>query len=337
MSINKNYKPSPKEQLSVEQIFSDLTKGNVRALSEAITLIESKKGEDHANAIDLINKCLPHSGNSIRIGITGVPGVGKSTFIEALGEYIIQSTGKKVAVLAIDPSSKVSKGSILGDKTRMQKLSANEKAFIRPSASAGSLGGVANATRESILLCEAAGYEVILIETVGVGQSETEVAEMVDFFLLLMLAGAGDELQGIKRGIMEMADAIFINKAEGDNLKNSEKAAIQYRSAIHLFPPKENLWTPVVDICSAIESKNIDKAWSVIDEFYRSTTNSGMFSQVRAKQNEYWFVKNTELLIQQKIFTNVELLKLHEELKQKVKLGEISPLVASVEFVNKVF
>lgn len=337
MSINKNYKPSPKEQLSVEQIFNDLIKGNVRALSEAITLIESKRSEDHANAIDLINKCLPHSGNSIRIGITGVPGVGKSTFIEALGEYIIQSTGKKVAVLAIDPSSKVSKGSILGDKTRMQKLSANEKAFIRPSASAGSLGGVANATRESILLCEAAGYEVILIETVGVGQSETEVAEMVDFFLLLMLAGAGDELQGIKRGIMEMADAIFINKAEGDNLKNSEKAATQYRSAIHLFPPKENLWTPVVDICSAIESKNIDKVWSVVDEFYRSTTNSGMFSQVRAKQNEYWFVKNTELLIQQKIFTNDELLKLHEELKQKVKLGEISPLVASVEFVNKVF
>lgn len=337
MSINKNYKPSPKEQLSVEHIFNDLIKGKVRALSEAITLIESKRNEDHANAIDLINKCLPHSGNSVRIGITGVPGVGKSTFIEALGEYIIQFTGKKVAVLAIDPSSKVSKGSILGDKTRMQKLSANEKAFIRPSASAGSLGGVANATRESILLCEAAGYEVILIETVGVGQSETEVAEMVDFFLLLMLAGAGDELQGIKRGIMEMADAIFINKAEGDNLNNSEKAAALYRSAIHLFPPKENLWLPMVDTCSAIESKNIDKVWSVVDKFYRSTTNSGMFTQLRAKQNEYWFIKNTELLIQQKIFTNGQLLKLHEELKKKVKLGEISPLVASVEFVNKVF
>ena len=242
-SINPDFKSSKANKtLSAEELFSGIQNGKRAALSRALTMVESKLPQHRALAEILVKKALPLSGNSIRIGITGVPGVGKSTFIETFGEYLT-SLGKKVAVLAVDPSSTKSKGSILGDKTRMNKLSLNANAFIRPSPSAGSLGGVAAKTRESILLCEAAGFDVIIIETVGVGQSETTVKSMVDFFILLMLAGAGDELQGIKRGIMEMADLLLINKADGENtLQNARRAVGEYKRALHLFPPNENEW-----------------------------------------------------------------------------------------------
>jgi LAO/AO transport system kinase len=232
-----------KENRSVDRMFERLKSGDREALSSSITLLESTLQEDHQFASDLIQKCLPFTGKSMRIGITGVPGVGKSTFIESFGKQLVKS-GKKVAILAIDPSSSSSGGSILGDKTRMQDLSVMKEVFIRPSAAGSTLGGVARKTRESIFLCETAGYDVILIETVGVGQSETMVHSMVDFFLLLMLAGAGDELQGIKRGIMEMADALVITKADGGNEKKAEMARREYANAMHLFPPKASEWTP---------------------------------------------------------------------------------------------
>lgn len=270
-----------------DHLFSQLRKGDKAALSESITLSESTRSHDQAAARTLIRKCLPFSGKSIRIGITGVPGVGKSTFIERFGEYLI-AQGKKIAVLAIDPSSEKSGGSILGDKTRMVQLSVNPGAFIRPTASRGSLGGVAQRTRESILLCEAAGYDVILIETVGVGQSETAVHSMTDFFLLLMLAGAGDELQGIKRGIMEMADALVITKADGDNVKPARLAKTLYANALHLFPANENGWIPKVDVVSATENKGIDNVWETIASFENLTRLNGHFEKNRIRQQQYW-------------------------------------------------
>ena len=262
--------------------------GNRSALAKAITLVESTLDEHQQEALSIIQDILPHSGQSLRIGITGVPGVGKSTFIEALGKHLT-AQGVKVAVLAIDPSSEKSGGSILGDKTRMHELSVDELAFIRPSPTAGSLGGVTKKTRESILLCEAAGYEVILIETVGVGQSETAVHSMVDVFVLLMLAGAGDELQGIKRGIMEMADILLVNKADGDNLINAKKAQVQYKTALHLFPPNPNGWTPRVGICSALEKQYIDKTWKTIEAYINWTKEGGELQRKRKEQNRYWF------------------------------------------------
>jgi LAO/AO transport system kinase len=256
--------------LSADDYLLGIQRGDVAVLGQAITLVESALTKHRSIAETLIEKCLPLSGKSIRIGITGVPGVGKSTFIEAWGNYLT-SLGHKVAVLAVDPSSQTSKGSILGDKTRMNDLAINPKAFIRPSPSAGSLGGVAQKTRESIILCEAAGFDVILIETVGVGQSETAVHSMTDFFLLLMLSGAGDELQGIKRGIMEMADHLTITKADGDNLKKAKLAASEYKNALHLFPAQESGYTPQVSICSALEKTGLDSIWSTI-ESYKNTT-----------------------------------------------------------------
>ena len=234
------------------ELAQQIIKGNRTALGQGITLLESTLPEHAKQAQDLITSCLPHSGNSIRIGVTGVPGVGKSTFIEVFGK-LLTSQGKKVAVLAIDPTSQKTNGSILGDKSRMHKLASDKNAFIRPSPTSGTLGGVANKTRESIILCEAAGLEIILIETVGVGQSETSASNLVDFFLLLMLAGAGDELQGIKRGIMELADALIITKADGDNLQKAKNAALEYKRALHLFPHMENGWSQQVSTCSALE------------------------------------------------------------------------------------
>jgi LAO/AO transport system kinase len=237
----------------------------------------------YALAQDVIEKCLPHSGNSVRVGITGVPGVGKSTFIEALGKHLTAS-GFKLAVLAIDPSSSRTKGSILGDKTRMEDLSTDKNAFIRPSPSAGSLGGVARKTNETIILCEAAGFDVIFIETVGVGQSEIAVHSMVDFFLLLMLAGAGDELQGIKRGIMEMADAIYINKADGDNIHKANQAKTEYKNALHLFPPTESGWIPQVGLCSARSKQGIEDVWQTIRKYEDFTKANGFFQKKRHDQ-----------------------------------------------------
>jgi len=268
------------------ELAQQIIKGNPTALGKGITLLESTLAEHEKQAQDLITSCLPYSGNSIRIGVTGVPGVGKSTFIEVLGK-LLTSQGKKVAVLAIDPTSERTHGSILGDKSRMHELAADENAFIRPSPSSGTLGGVANKTRESIILCEAAGFEIILIETVGVGQSETTVSNLVDFFLLLMLAGAGDELQGIKRGIMELADALIITKADGDNITNSKNAALDYKRALQLFPAMENGWIPQVSTCSALENIGVLEIFATINNFDAQMISSGWKMKNREKQNNY--------------------------------------------------
>jgi LAO/AO transport system kinase len=252
-------------------------------LSKAITLIESSLAAHQQLGQDILTACLPHSGKAVRVGITGVPGAGKSTFIEALGMYLL-SKGHKVAVLTIDPSSQRSKGSILGDKTRMEKLSSQSDAYIRPSASAGTLGGVARKTRESMMLCEAAGFDTILVETVGVGQSETAVHAMVDFFMLLMIGGAGDELQGIKRGIMEMADGIVINKADGDNINRANIAMAECKNALHLFPPAESGINPQVTTCSSLQQTNIEGVWEIVSNYLAQTKSNGFFEQKRRRQ-----------------------------------------------------
>lgn len=280
--INRSQK-FKKERLSVDDIFRGIRNGDRALLSRGITLIESSLPADRIDASGLLKKCLPYSGNSVRIGITGVPGVGKSTFIETFGLNLIKNE-KKVAVLAIDPSSTRTKGSILGDKTRMESLSTNPNAYIRPSASMGSLGGVARATREALILCEAAGFQIILIETVGVGQSETAVSHIVDFFLLLMLAGGGDELQGIKRGIMEMADLIVINKADGDNASKAKLSAQEFKSALHLFPRMQNEWVPDVLTASAIKNTGVNEVWQKIVEFVLVTQTNGWFVKNRKEQ-----------------------------------------------------
>lgn len=269
------------------ELAQQILDGNRTALGQGITLLESTLPEHEVLSQELLTKCLPHSGKSIRVGVTGVPGVGKSTFIEVLGK-ILTSQGKKVAVLAIDPTSEKTHGSILGDKSRMQELSADKNAFIRPSPSRGSLGGVANKTRESIILCEAAGFDIILIETVGVGQSETTASKLVDFFLLLMLAGAGDSLQGIKRGIIEMADALIITKADGDNMQVAKNAALEYKRALHLFPTRKNGWTPQVSICSTLENVGVLEIFETINKFNTQMISSGWKNTNRENQNIYW-------------------------------------------------
>ena len=287
---------------SLQELKKCLLEGDRVALSRAITIIESKKDEDKEFAVELIDAIAPETGGSLRIGITGVPGVGKSTFIEFLGTMLIRKN-HKVAVLSIDPSSRKTGGSILGDKTRMEKLSKYDNAFIRPSASGFSLGGVASNTREAILLCEAAGYELIMVETVGVGQSETVVKDMVDYFLLLMPTGGGDELQGIKRGIMEMADHILINKADGDNMERAKKTASEYKNAIHLFPSNESDREVSVGLCSALEGTGIEKAWSEIGKHIDFTKNSGWFYENRKKQMLKWFHERINVELEYRFYS----------------------------------
>ena len=332
-NINKIKIPN-KHQLSVDEYLNGITAGNRTILSKAITLIESSNQKHQEIADDLIEKCLPYSGKSIRIGITGVPGVGKSTFIEAVGSYLIAEKAKKIAVLAIDPSSKKSGGSILGDKTRMNELSVNNNAFVRPSPSAGTLGGVARATRESIILCEAAGFDTILIETVGVGQSEIEVKSMVDFFLLLMLAGAGDELQGIKRGIMEIADAVIINKADGDNLEKAKLASREYKNAIHLFPPNSNNWTPQVDICSSINQKGIENVWKIVESFKNLTVSNGSFNKNRSEQAKFWLVQTINDDLKNLFYQDSKIKTRLNELEILVTTGNMSPFKAAKELIS---
>ena len=279
-----------KVQLTANDYVEGILKGNVSILGRAVTLVESRAEAHQALAQEVIEKCLPYTGNSRRIGITGVPGAGKSTSIDVFGLHVLKQGGK-LAVLAIDPSSERTKGSILGDKTRMEKLSQHPDAFIRPSPSAGSLGGVARKTRETIMLCEAAGYNNIFVETVGVGQSETAVHSMVDFFLLIQLAGTGDELQGIKRGIMEMADGIVINKADGDNVDRANLAAAQFRNALHLFPPTPSKWVPEVICYSGYYELNIDKVWDMIDRYFEYVKKTGYFQQKRNEQAKYWMLE----------------------------------------------
>ncbi len=332
--VNPYLQKRKRRELSVDEYVDGILRGDRVILSRAITLTESLNPEHQKMAQDVIERCLPHSGKSLRIGITGVPGVGKSTFIEAFGSHIT-SVGKKLAVLAIDPSSERSKGSILGDKTRMEQLSTDPNAFIRPSPSGLTLGGVARKTRETAILCEAAGFDVIIIETVGVGQSETVVKSMVDFFLLLMLAGAGDELQGIKRGIMEMADGLVINKADGDNVHPAELAKTRYQSALHLFPKNENGWSVPVATCSAIEHTSIDKVWEMITDFEQHTRSNGFFEKNRNEQNVKIFYDWIDFTIKNNFFNNPDVAKKIEELLPKVLEGNITPYQAGNAVVDE--
>lgn len=326
--LTKNISTKKAYKLSTENFVEGILSGNRTILSKAITLIESSLYQHQIQAQEIIQKCLPYSGKSVRIGITGVPGVGKSTFIEALGKYLTRRN-HKLAVLAIDPSSERTKGSILGDKTRMEELSNDENAFIRPSPSAGSLGGVARKTRETIILCEAAGYDIIFVETVGVGQSETAVHSMVDFFLLLMLANAGDELQGIKRGIMEMADAIAINKADGDNVNMASLAAAQYKSALHLFPPNDSGWTPTVTTCSALTGMGIDIVWNIISDYVNFTKNNNYFYSKRLIQSQNIMLETINNTLIDNFYQNNTTKKLISDLKNQIKDNLISSYVAA--------
>jgi LAO/AO transport system kinase len=309
------------EGMSSGALFDKILAGDVQTLSVAITLVESKSDVHSKEAQELIQRCLPHAGGAIRIGITGVPGVGKSSFIESFGK-VLADCGKKVAVLAIDPSSSISGGSILGDKTRMERLVTNENVFIRPSAAGDTLGGVARKTRESIILCEAAGFDVILIETVGVGQSETVVKSMVDFFLLLMLSGAGDELQGIKKGIMEMADALVITKADGDNVRAANRASQEYRNAMHLFPPNENEWIPQVFTCSAFEGTNVARVFEVVESFENQVRINGHFEKNRKEQDKKWLRETLNEMLLRAFYNNNELESAFEDAERKMANGE---------------
>jgi LAO/AO transport system kinase len=339
-SVNPNsiahFLRKQRKEISVAEYTEGILSGNRTLLSQAITLIESSLPAHQVKAQEIIEQCLPNSGNSIRIGITGVPGVGKSTFIEAMGVHLT-GLGKKLAVLAIDPSSERSKGSILGDKTRMEQLSVDPNAFIRPSPSAGSLGGVARKTRESIILCEAAGFDTIFIETVGVGQSETAVHSMADFFLLLMLAGAGDELQGIKRGIMEMADTIAITKADGNNEYKAGLAAAQYRSALHLFPKAPSDWSPQVLLCSAVSGMGIGDIWDTISEYLVHTKNNNYFVEKRREQAKYWMYETINETLRNRFYHNPEIEKSLPGFEQMVLEDKQSSFIAAKNLLDKYF
>jgi len=328
----KDYKP--KNRLTAQEYIDGVLNGDRVILSRAITVIESNLERDKALAKDIVQAILPAAGNSIRIGITGVPGVGKSTFIEAFGKYLIKQD-HKVAILSIDPSSQRSKGSILGDKTRMEELANLEDAYIRPSASGETLGGVANKTAESMLLCEAAGYDIILIETVGVGQSETAVHDMTDFFLLLMLAGAGDELQGIKKGIMEMADMLVINKADGDNVNMSKMAKRQYQNALHIFPLSESGWSPVVSTASAIKNIGIDTVWDEICNYKKLVDENGFFIKNRNHQKVQWMYNNINDALKQLFYGSKNITGQLSSLEKDVISSEISPVKAAQKIIEE--
>lgn len=323
-------------QLTANDYVEGILKGNVSILGRAVTLVESRAEAHQALAQEVIEKCLPYTGNSRRIGITGVPGAGKSTSIDVFGLHVLKQGGK-LAVLAIDPSSERTKGSILGDKTRMEKLSQHPDAFIRPSPSAGSLGGVARKTRETIMLCEAAGYNNIFVETVGVGQSETAVHSMVDFFLLIQLAGTGDELQGIKRGIMEMADGIVINKADGDNIDRANLAAAQFRNALHLFPPTPSKWVPEVICYSGYYELNIDKVWDMIDRYFEYVKKTGYFQQKRNEQAKYWMLETINERLRHDFYSRPEIRALLEQKEMRVLNNEQSSFTAAQDVLDRYY
>ncbi len=325
-----------KPDFPAETYLQGILEGDRVLLSRAITLIESSKEEHYTLAQKIIEACIPHSGKSMRIGITGVPGVGKSTFIEVLGKYLI-GRGHKVAVLAVDPSSSISGGSILGDKTRMEQLAVDENAFIRPSPSAGSLGGVARKTKEIIILCEAAGYDIILVETVGVGQSETTVHSMVDFFLLLMLAGAGDELQGIKRGIIEMCDGMAINKADGDNIHKAEAAKVQYENALHLFMPSETGWKPKVLTCSSLVGSGVPEVWEMIRDFETMMKHKGVFETRRSIQRKHRMHETIAESLKARFYSNPEITKKIAEAEEMLAQLRITEYQAASMLLNAFF
>ena len=339
-SVNPYLKNRPRRKRP-ERTASDyvegILKGDITLLSQAVTLVESTKPAHQTIAQEVIERCLPYSGSSIRVGISGVPGAGKSTSIDAFGLHVLQRTGGKLAVLAIDPSSERSKGSILGDKTRMEKLAVHPDAFIRPSPAAGSLGGVARKTRETIILCEAAGFDKIFVETVGVGQSETAVHSMVDFFLLIQLAGTGDELQGIKRGIMEMADGIIINKADGDNLERAKLAAAQFRNALHLFPAPESGWTPQVLTYSGFYGLGIKAIWDMVYEYIGFVKQNGYFQYRRNEQSKYWMYETINEHLRHSFYQNPVIEPLLAEKEAQVLQGNLTSFAAAKVLLDKYF
>jgi LAO/AO transport system kinase len=321
-----------KNRLPAKAYAEGILQGDRLLLSRAITLAESKLAADQALIQEILQEVLPHTGHSIRIGITGVPGVGKSTFIEVFGKHIT-SLGKKLAVLAVDPSSQRTKGSIMGDKTRMETLSNDPLAYVRPSPAGGSLGGVTRNTRQALLLCEAAGYEVLIIETVGVGQSETAVHSMVDFFLLLALAGAGDELQGIKRGIMEMADAIAITKADGSNKNAAVSAKAIYQSALHLFPSSDKNWSPPVLTCSAQDQEGIVPIWEVIIAYCNQMGKNGYFRKNRQLQNLQWMYETVKNALEESFYTHPVIEARLPEMEQEIMSGKTPAITAAQQLL----
>lgn len=322
-------------QLTADEYVNGILKGDVTILSRAVTLIESVLPEHQAIAQEVIEKCLPYSGNSIRVGITGVPGAGKSTSIDAFGIHLLSQGSGKLAVLAVDPSSERSKGSILGDKTRMERLSAHPRAFIRPSASSGSLGGVARKTRETIILCEAAGYDTIFVETVGVGQSETAVYSMVDFFLLIQIAGAGDELQGIKRGIMEMADGIVINKADGDNAEEARRAAVHYRNALQLFPMPASGTRPSVLTYSGFFDIGIKEVWEMITDYIDKVKKNGCFDERRLEQQKYWMYETINEQLKMNFYNAPGMAEILSRYEQLLLTGKTTSFAAATNILEK--
>jgi LAO/AO transport system kinase len=340
-NVNDPLKKTPKttasptrRRLSLDRYVDGVLHGDRMVLARAITVVESDLPADGELAALMLDRILPHAGKSRRVGITGVPGVGKSTFIDALGMHLICDCGENVAVLSVDPSSPISGGSILGDKTRMERLSAEERAFIRPSPSRGHLGGVARRTRETILLCEAAGYRNILVETVGVGQSETAVRAMTDFFLLLMLAGAGDELQGMKRGIIEMLDGMAINKADGDNKVKAERARVEYANALHLFPASADGWTPPVFTCSAKTGDGVPEIWQMILDHRRLLEGNGYLAQQRSLQALEWLNELVILGLQESFAADRDVAARFPVLREEVRLGRVTPFAASRELLR---
>ena len=320
-------------RLPLDRYIAGVLGGERVVLARAITIVESHLPADGELAARLLDALLPHTGSALRVGITGVPGVGKSTFIDALGMHLIRDRGENVAVLSVDPSSAISGGSILGDKTRMERLAVEERAFIRPSPARGHLGGVARRTRETILLCEAAGYRNILVETVGVGQSETAVRSMTDFFLLLMLAGAGDELQGMKRGIIEMLDGMAINKADGDNRPTAERARIEYAGALHLFPASADGWTPRVLTCSSIRNEGIAAIWEMVLAHRELLEGNGFLAQRRHRQALEWMNELTMLGLEELFQRNGAVAARLPPLREEVHRGRVTPFAASRELL----
>lgn len=330
-------RPAKKRELSVAEYVDGIVKGDITVLSRAVTLVESLRPEHQTVAQEVIEKCLPYTGNSIRVGISGVPGAGKSTSIDVFGLHVLERTGGKLAVLAIDPSSERSKGSILGDKTRMEKLAVHPDAFIRPSPSAGSLGGVARKTRETIVLCEAAGFDKIFVETVGVGQSETAVHSMVDFFLLIQLAGTGDELQGIKRGIMEMADGIVINKADGSNVEKAKLAATQFRNALHLFPAPESGWDPKVLTYSGFYNLGVKEIWDMVFEYMDFVKANGYFDYRRNEQSKYWMYESINEHLRDSFYHNPLIQQMLPEQENQVLGGMVTSFSAANRLLQTYF
>ncbi|WP_108823439.1 methylmalonyl Co-A mutase-associated GTPase MeaB [Dysgonomonas sp. Marseille-P4361] len=323
-----NFKKFKRKSYTVSEYVEGIRKGNISILGQAVTLIESSNPDHYPIAQEVIEKCLPYTGDSVRIGITGVPGAGKSTSIDSFGMHILKGNNK-LAVLAIDPSSEVTKGSILGDKTRMERLSTEKNAFIRPSPSAGSLGGVARKTRETIILCEAAGFNRIIVETVGVGQSETAVHSMVDFFLLIQLAGTGDELQGIKRGIMEMADGIVINKADGNNIDKAKLAQSHFKNALHLFPLPDSGWSPKVLTYSGYYEIGIAEVWDMIEEYITFVKNNGYFEYRRNEQAKYWMYESINEQLKSNFYNNPKIQQELKSLEQQILSSQISSFAAA--------